>query len=162
MSIIVEDGTGKTDSETYITIVEYQSYLTNYGYAADTGTDAEIEAAMRRGMIKIESFAYKGEHTNSDQALSYPRVNVSYRGKYIDSDEIPTGLKNATAEATRLERATSGILSQSVTKNIKKKKIDVLETEYFSPSGSTTKYTQIENFLKGLIYSSSLVEFERG
>lgn len=162
MAIVVETGTGSSTSESYASIVNYTSYLSKYGYDADAGTDAEIEGALRRAMSYIEAFKFYGSRTTNTQSLSFPRYNVDIDGMTIDSDEIPTGLINATCEATRLERASTGILLPSVSKNIKRKQISVLETEYFGPSGETVSYTQIKSFLKGLIYTTGVVEFSRG
>lgn len=161
MAIIVEDGTGKTDSESYLSVATYKSYLTKFGYDADSGTDEVIEGALRRSLFAIDAYNFLGVRSNTDQALSWPRADVNYDGAYIDSDEIPINLQYAQAEAARLERSGTGTTQPSVTKNIKRKKIDVLETEYFSPAGSTISYSTVLDFLNGLIYSNTVIEFGR-
>ncbi len=81
-------------------------------------------------------------------------------------------MKEAEAEATFREFNSArslepdlGVDDLAATSGVKKKKVDVLETEYFSVSerGSLQRkyYTIIRGLLKGLIHDSTSIDIER-
>jgi len=103
MAIIVEDGTGKTDAESYISVSDADDYASNwYGTLSDWDdlADAAKERALRIGTRFIDSHEFKGYRANDDQVLSWPRAQLGYiDGQYIDADEIPQRVERATVEA---------------------------------------------------------------
>ena len=106
MALIVEDGTGKTDSESYASVADADAYFTgrtgSSTWNASTVTTANKEQALRDATDYIEetyNARFRGRKTDEDQALSFPRAYLeTYDGYAIDSDEIPTKLKRATME----------------------------------------------------------------
>ncbi len=106
MALIVEDGTSKTDSESYASVADADAYFTgrtgSSTWAATTSTTALKEQALRDATDYIEetyNARFRGRKSDEDQALSFPRYHlVDYDGYAIDSDEIPTKLKRATME----------------------------------------------------------------
>lgn len=102
MAIVVEDGTGKTDAETYVSEAAADTYHTNHG---DTTwallTTAAKEAALRNATQYLDGtyvLRWKGQSNTSTQALDWPRTGVIRRdGWLIDSDVIPQALKDACA-----------------------------------------------------------------
>jgi len=102
--------------------------------------------AMLRATRELDLLPWKGTRVDSTQALSWPRDEVvdpdlpwasqepadTY---YFSTTEIPQRVKNAHAELTLefLRAGTKDIASGDTDLNVRRKKIDVLETEYFSP-----------------------------
>ena len=154
MALIVEDGTGKADAESLITLAAANTRHTALGNTAWTGTDAAKEAALRRATIYMEQAyrsAWKGARRTIEQALSWPRYGVTVDGFYLDSDAIPTDVANACADLAL--RALAGDLSEDQTRAIKREKVGPLETEYSEYSPQTTRYRAVDMalapYLKG-------------
>lgn len=114
MALVVEDGTGKADAESYVSVAEVDTYLTTTEtldatraalkatWDAGATTTANQEAACREATRYIEAnyldrfMGYKGTKA---QALSWPRTGAADAyGWSVDADVIPQVLKDATAE----------------------------------------------------------------
>ena len=65
MALIVEDGSGKLDSESYISVADCTTYCTAHGLTAWTGTDAAKETALRNATSSM-----KGSGAASTSAMS--------------------------------------------------------------------------------------------
>lgn len=100
-----EDGTGKTTATSYLTVAEFRQYWENRGesYPEDT-PPATTEDDKIKGYINSATeflditFRFKGIKVKEEQALEFPRYGVIRRnGRLIDSDKIPTDIKNACA-----------------------------------------------------------------
>lgn len=105
-TIVVEDGTGKTDATSYVSVSDANTILSSHLYASawHQSTDAEKEKALSwASRLLDEHMVWYGTRTNETQALQWPRLGTKDRGGWaIDGDEIPQDLKNATAELARL------------------------------------------------------------
>lgn len=99
MALIVEDGTGLVDADSYISLVDARLYAANYGYTLPDD-DTEADVALRKGCVYVNLFEYSftGERLNDDQSLAWPRVNA-YKcvgdQVYIDSGVVPTEVKQS-------------------------------------------------------------------
>lgn len=90
MAIIIEDGTGVENANSYVTVAEFQSWLVERGYTI-TG---DPEQLLIRAMDYIESLSFIGESVHCGY-LQWPRYCVHIDGCYFPSNEIPKGLKLA-------------------------------------------------------------------
>ena len=106
VTVTVEDGTSKTDSNSYVSIATIDAWvLTNPHDATWTAlTDAQKNGyAVMSCRVLNEQMAWDGWQVDADQALDLPRSGmVDKNGNSIDSDEIPTEVKNAQCELARL------------------------------------------------------------
>jgi hypothetical protein len=100
MPLIVEDGTGLANSDSYQTLANARVSAQLLGFALPA-QDVEAEQALRNGARYVDGFegSFSGTRLLSTQALSYPREN-SYRcyGRNtidVGSDSIPTDLITA-------------------------------------------------------------------
>lgn len=132
MAIVVEDGSGFADSETYISVEEATAYHAERGHADwIAATIEEQEAALRRATEWLDA-TYRGKFIGyrtkaRAQALEWPRSGASYvdpvngpspygwlnnTGLWttIASNAIPIELKRAEAEAALRELVQPGIL----------------------------------------------------
>ncbi len=148
MALIVEDGTGKSDAESFVSLADADDYFTKYGEPAET--------ALRMGTQYIEvskAGQWEGKKRLSTQALAWPRNEVYDESGYLVlSNTIPSRLKQATCEAALewLKRKDSGGLlpTQESSGTISRERIKLgdleEEIEYMSPKGQ-----QIEFFKRG-------------
>lgn len=102
MSLIVEDGSGLSTAESYVSVAAAETYL---GLVGDTTfaakTTAEKEAALRKATQYIDGhYEFKGLKVKREQALQWPRVGVTDESGFEwDSNAVPEKLKQAAAEA---------------------------------------------------------------
>lgn len=138
MALIVEDGTGRTDAESYISVADADARHSNFGNSAWTGTDAVKESALRKAtayMLQAYRQLWVGNRVkvNPPQALDWPRYGVEVDGFPVHFDVVPADIANACADLAL--RALSGDLNADLTRGVVRKKIGPIETEYdpYSP-----------------------------
>ena len=111
MAIIVEDGTGLTTAETFVSVADADAYHLAMNNATWTGAEAVKESALRRAAQYIDTrYRYKGERKNLNQALEWPRAFYESDGR-AESWPVPN-LKAACCEAAL--RALSHGLQQAL------------------------------------------------
>ena len=150
MTLIVEDGSGKSDSESYISVADASNYHTvrgNTAWAALT-TDALREAALRRAtdyMRQAYRSRWQGYKVNEDQALDWPRYDVEVEGYAIDSDIVPTEVKNACAELAL--KASAAELNPDLTQGVLSEQVGSIQVTYDKASPQFTRYRAIDAIL---------------
>ena len=150
MALIVETGSGKSDSESYISVADASNYHTvrgNTAWAA-LATDALREAALRKAtdfMRQVYRSRWQGYKVNEDQALDWPRYDVEVEGYAVDSDIVPTEVKNACAELAL--RASAAELNPDLTQGVAREKVGQIEVEYDKASPQLTRYRAINALL---------------
>lgn len=101
MSIIVEDGTGKTDAESYASVAQADAIISAHGLAANWSAlaDEAKEAALRAATMWIDasfSHRFSGVRLYETQALEWPRGFAAYaRGVSIPSESVPVAVVKA-------------------------------------------------------------------
>lgn len=105
MALVVEDGTGKVDADSYVSVADADTYHAARGHTdwvAATSDNRSI--ALRVATDYLDSaYEFKGVRSNDIQALEWPRAGASDGdGFTIASDAMPRRLINATAEAALL------------------------------------------------------------
>lgn len=74
MTLIVEDGTGMVDSESYVSVSDCDAYATNNGLSAWTGVTAVKEVALRKATRYLDTYyKWRGARVRTTQALEWPR-----------------------------------------------------------------------------------------
>ena len=171
MALIVEDGTGKADAESYASLATIVAYATARGlvFVITGGTnEADAESAARRATVWLDG-AYRGRFTGRrtngrKQALEWPRVNAHDQQcppDYIESDEIPQEIVDACCEAAIREKAAPGALSPDVTPGTiaKRERVEgAVEVEYVRAGGVVDQRpvaTVIDDILGSLLGARS-------
>jgi hypothetical protein len=119
MALIVEDGTGKDDAESYVSVAETDAYHTARGNTTWTGDASAKEAALRRATQFIDTTyrrRWPGSRVNGRaQSLDWPRTDVvDGGGNDVDDASIPPEIWQATAEAALRELISPGSLTPDV------------------------------------------------
>jgi len=165
MSLIVEDGSGLPNSESYISVSDADTYHSNRGntdWAALTTTQKE---QLLRGatdyMVAVYRLRWDGYRYVNTQALDWPRIYVPVRDicsvnaypEYVDFDIVPTLVKNACAELA-LKANTETLLDDQGQVTIREK-VGPIEVEYDKFSPQYKRYLQVENSLSIYFASSA-------
>jgi hypothetical protein len=165
VALIVEDGTGRSDAESYASVADCDTYHSNRGNAAWTGDAAAKEAALREATAFLEDKyrgLWRGRRCHETQRLHWPRYGVvDQDGFTIDFDIVPIEVKDALCEAAL--RAIAGNLTPDLDRGgeIKRQKVDVIETEYKdnAPAGKT--YQEIESKVSCLLTNPYQIDVGR-
>lgn len=162
MSLIVEDGTGKADAESYTSVADASAYHTARGNAAwaALASDTVREQLLRKAtdaMMQMFAGRWAGTRVSSTQALDWPRYNVPMKdgpanlpysygvASYYPSNTIPAAVARACAELA-LRAATADLVADG-TQPVAREKIGPLEIEYQTGSNDAANYRSIEGML---------------
>jgi hypothetical protein len=161
MTLIVEDGTGKKDADSYVDLAFFSDYADKWRDDADTNSysDAAIERALRRATRYVDSHRFLGWQVHEDQGLAWPRAWVGWiDGKIIDTKTIPEAIKHATAEGAVRELQGDGLLVDHDGGTIKREMKQVgdlrKETEFASPRQAGKTFQAIRALLKPYLQTS--------
>lgn len=151
MALEVEDGTGKSNAESYDSVANVSTFLGLYQSAADQATwdaldVAVAETACRRSSLWHDSvLSFGGVRTFTVQALEFPRKRLYLHDAqvFLASNVIPTELKRSMATVSFLDATGVIVLFENAADRqggiqVERDQVDVLETErrYFaSPDG---------------------------
>lgn len=160
MALVVEDGTGKVDSESYISVADATTY-----HAARNNPDwlliTDKEAALRKAtdyMIQVYRSLWQGYRSITAQALDWPRQLV-YNNEYpeeiqIASNIVPVEVKNACAELA-LKTYTDEVLFSDEEQKVIQEIIGPITVKYSDNSTTSTKqYSSINAMLKPFLKTS--------
>ncbi len=75
MAFVVEDGTGLTNSNSYISVAEYRAYCESREIDVTLDTDASIQGNLVLATDYLDmSYTFVGEANTTTQALEFPRT----------------------------------------------------------------------------------------
>jgi hypothetical protein len=92
MGLIIEDGTGKPNADSYSEVAELVSYARMYG-ATIPADEVAQEALLRRAALAMNGMKWKGRRANPDQALAWPRKDVIVDTEIKPSNYIPARIQ---------------------------------------------------------------------
>lgn len=158
MTLIVEDGTGKTDAESFCTVAFADSYHSNRGSTAWAAlTEPAKEAALRLAtdyMEQVYRLAWAGFRSTEEQALSWPRDDVPRQDTYYNvysSEIVPVEVQRACSILALTASASE--LAPDVDRVAKREKVDVIEVEYFDAGRPWVRYRAVDNLLAPFLNS---------
>lgn len=103
VTVIVEDGSGKADSNSYVSLDQFKEYCSARGYDITQKTDEQmnimiVESTQNTDIRFVEQ--YIGERYSTEQALEWPRIRAvgSYTKKPYSQPVMPDLLINQTCE----------------------------------------------------------------
>ena len=171
MPLIVEDGTGKPDADSYVSLAIAKKYHADRGSTVWGGAhDAEQEAALRRATTLIDAryhTIWPGVRTNGrNQALDWPRTNAMDSSGYLFAgNEIPREIMLATLEAAVQEISAAAAFAGNIEQRIKSESVGQISVTYVDDGGKSARelaQSVIDDLLASLIgkaLSSTTVTF---
>ncbi len=139
MALIVEDGSGMTNADAFISVAYADTYHAAMGNTTWTGAEPLKEGAIRRATAFLSnSYEWQGyKRQGRPQALAWPRVDVvDCEGWGVDFASIPVEIQKATAEVALRELVSPGSMNPDFTQSemVKREKIGQIEVEYLNSS----------------------------
>jgi hypothetical protein len=144
MSLIVEDGTGLTNADSYISVADATTYLTNFGSgdawsAIDPATQEVLLRKSTRDLDTLFGASYASCLGSTTQSLLWPRDSFTDKnGRTVSG--LPKEVGYAVAELALINSTSdvTGPGDRSGMVKLEKAMLDTLETwqEYFAPSSS--------------------------
>ncbi|KPG98343.1 hypothetical protein AEQ67_13395 [Pseudomonas sp. RIT-PI-q] len=92
MTLIIEDGSGKPDAESYASAEDLVMYAGKFGVTIPAGEPAQ-EALLRRAALAMDGKTWKGRKTDSDQALAWPRRGVELDQQIKPDNYLPARIQ---------------------------------------------------------------------
>jgi hypothetical protein len=158
MALIIEDGTGVLNANSYGTVAGARSYALNRGVVL-SATDSDVEAQLIKATDYLESQDYLGNQVSFTQSLQWPRQNLYYDpDDPIPSNVIPPSLINAQYQLV-VEQQNGTDLQPSVPGNtdgsgaVVEERVDVIMTRYSERIRTTSQpyMPKVDALLRGLI-----------
>ena len=161
MALIVEDGSGKADAQTYASVADLRAYAQIRGITVPT-EDADCEQLLVKAMDRMEAErgSYQGDRLKRTQALSLPRVGMYVDGWYVPSNEIPRNAIYAQC-AFACEAQTLDLLPTTEANApgpVIQETVGPITTAYANPSSvrRTPAVAKAETLLRTLLKRSGL------
>lgn len=163
ITLVVENGTGLPDANSYCDLDYAVEYCTMKGYTDWLKlSENQQKIFIIRGTEFVDNFyTWKGIRHRQSQSMAFPRDNIYDDDRY-PVDGIPDKLKKACIEAAFLNASSSAntlFSTKDENGKVKKQKVDTLEVEYFNAEQSglsaadvdyKTIYDILNKLLKGL------------
>lgn len=164
MAIIVEDGSGLSTAESYLSVADCGTYHTNRGNAAWTGADSAKEIALRKATQYLDAVygrSFQGTRVTVTQALAFPRYDVEIDGFVLTSTTIPQKLKDATAELAVRALTEDLLADQDTPGSIESESVTVgpisTSTTYAGGRAQQAAYPYVEALIAELIGGGTLI-----
>lgn len=142
--LIVEDGTGLPDAESFASVAEADAYFSARGNAAWAGLgDPRREQCLRLATDYMEAVfgrLWRSVRQTEEQALSWPRVG--WQG-------VPAAVRRACCELAF--RASAGPLLPDEGPAVRRERVDVLEVEYQDGARPGVRYVHVWAMLGPLL-----------
>ena len=160
MTLVVEDGTGLSNANSFISLAYANTYFTDKAISAWTGSDKAKEAALIRATAYLTiAYIWKGSKINGrSQALAFPRSGVyDLEGYEVAENAVPSEIQKAAAELALLELITPSTLNPAVklSERVSREQIGQISVEYvnsnISASADITVVPYVMNLISGLI-----------
>ncbi|MBC3375794.1 hypothetical protein HU762_17730 [Pseudomonas sp. SWRI92] len=92
MALIIEDGTGKPDAESYASAEDLTLYAVKFGVVIPADVPTR-EALLRRSALAMDGMTWKGRKMSSDQALAWPRRGVELDCEIKPDNYLPARIQ---------------------------------------------------------------------
>lgn len=130
MALVVEDGTGKADANSFVARADYIAFAALRGVTIADDVNADVQ--LVKATDKILTMCFKGKPTVAGQALPFPRHEEDFQGILVYPDnDVPLEVKRgqmllAMAVNEGVDLAPNYVGGPA----IKREKVGPLETEY--------------------------------
>ena len=168
MPLTPEDGTGLAAADSYISEADSRTYAVERYPATDPfllNSDLENEPFLRRAAEELDGRfrrRYVGTRFTVAQGLEWPRVDVPDPSRELLSAATTypeRELGRAQVEVARRLVQDIDVKPDATEHAVKRSKVDVLETEFATPTGSRSFYDmpQVEEILSAYLTSAGVL-----
>ena len=166
IELVVENGTGLTDANSYSALASANSYHIERG---NTAWAAATESDRKESLIKATQYLdgryglwWIGKRKSAGQALDWPRRWALFEqsGEYL-SDTVPEQVKRATAEAALTAITTDLEPDLKRGGGIQRVTVGPITEQYASGANPQLQRPRIDGLLIGLVRNASGVRLER-
>jgi Putative DnaT-like ssDNA binding protein len=159
--MIVEDGTGLSTANSYVSEDDADTYFDAKGNTDWTDSSDDKEAALVRATQAIDATyrmrfpGYKTELRN--QALEWPRTSA-YDAQNNIVEGVPVEIIQATCEAALRELTDPNSMRPDLSRggDVRRLQAGSVSIEYGAGSSTVTTYTLIDGILSGLLGPKSI------
>ncbi len=155
MALIIEDGSGVANANSYVTAQQWDDWATARGISHTHSTN-QIEEFILTAMDYIEAQNFIGRKATDAQSLQWPRTEVYIDSYSVNSDEIPNQLKNAVYEVTRTASDGNFALSARDRQTTQEKIGDITVT-YKNNAGMKKETPAVRSALRKIVKPLSMV-----
>lgn len=159
-TIIIEDGTGIVNANSYVSVADFRVFADDRGesLSADDNVVARLLIQASDWIQAQEAMGLLiGARAHDLQALAFPRAWSAYcEASYpvLDGNVVPSNIKTVQSFlALSAARGLSLMPDLVSTDSIKREKVGPLETEYFQSSMTGPSLTAAESFFSYFLKS---------
>lgn len=174
MSLIVEDGTGKADAESYASVADADAYLAKRGNTTWADLDQGVkEAALVKAsdyLTATYTLRWSGVRKTTTQALDWPRqiaerpnVVAGYGNGvlYYDDDIVPIEVRNACIELAS-RAASADLLADEDPNQVASESVSgAVSVTYRDSPERQTRYAFVERMLSTVLVSFGSIPMVR-
>jgi hypothetical protein len=151
VALIVENGSGVADAESYASVAYCTTYHAARGNAAwaSLASDAIREQCLRKAtdyMVQVYRSSWRGFRKLTTQSLDFPRdsmlVDSGTQSYYLENTVVPTEVKNACAEFALKSSAEELYPDQE--RRVLEETVGPITTKYEPFSAQKKSYSAIE------------------
>lgn len=158
MALVVEDGTGLAQADSYISVEQADTYMTRMGHDAwVTAAQDDKEKALRQATQYVDSrYRYKNQPLKPEQSLEWPRIGLPWPIKRVVDATCELAIRALTANLYADVAPTDAVKSET---------IGPISTVYQeSKNGGQVQYVLVDDLLRPLGDTGQLtgIRLERG
>lgn len=158
MALVVEDGTGLANAESYCSVAAATAFHASIGASDSWDAVENKEAALRKAtqfLTKAYNGRWAGKRATAMQALDWPRSGVRWDDSpsgWRSETSVPVEVRNATAELAL--KSEAGDLLQDVGRETLSESVGEISVTYAQGSERQTTYASADGWLSSLLASS--------
>jgi hypothetical protein len=162
MALIIENGTGLADADSYEDVEALDEYVIKRGLVVpDALTDEDKEAALRDATEYADTYRrYKGIAKGPDQALMFPRTDLTDWSGYVITG-VPSRLKQAVLYLAVL-RLQGETLYEPLGREIASESVGPLSTSYVAGSNRHREFTTADRLLAQYVRDANRLQIAPG
>lgn len=151
MALIVENGTGLPNADSYVSLAGFLAHCDAFGYDYAGIGNTVLETRIREATVFIDTFArYKGQRLQASQMLEFPRAGLSdWSGLIVEG--VPARVVKACCELAW--KAGQGALLEDLDRGgqIKSESVGPLSVTYADGAPTGKSFTVAERLLQQYI-----------
>ena len=170
MALVVEDGTGKVDAESYDSVAGISATLAKTGedaaWLALASETIREQVARKATRVLDSEYRFRGVKGTAGQALEWPRLDARDDDGYAyESNAVPTRLKQALAQLCAAGSVTGADLQpdQTTPGTVESESISIAgviseSITYQGGKSQSVFYRKAEGLLSELIETAGILE----